>query len=150
MQKFLLLLISTLATLTAFAGDISLNLTITNSATLDYQNWLTETPVGQFGLINYTLTNSTNNIFSGVQFFPNLKGAFSYDDTRTTCSFSSTQPFYPGQTCQIVIKYQPTAYFEHNSLTFMVVGTSDQNDKVYSPGVTIPYSSCQKGQTVGC
>lgn len=126
-----------------------LNIKLTES--VDYQNFLTGTPVGQFGLANYTITNNSGDTITNMQFMPDLSGEFTYDDTRTTCYFNNTKQLQPNASCEIVIKYQPTHYNESGTINLLVKGETNQGFVYQSANaISIPYTSCGRGQNNGC
>ncbi len=109
----------------------------------DYINSLVEVPVGKFGLKNYVVTNTGNSTIR-LTSFPALTGAFSYDKYRSTCDYTSSQStvLLPSQSCNIVIKYQPTNYSENGNLDFSISGNNQVSKfSVLSTSLSIPYSS---------
>ncbi|MBX9867017.1 MAG: hypothetical protein K2Y14_08880, partial [Burkholderiales bacterium] len=117
----------------------------------DYaNNWLTYIPVGQFGLISYVITNSTDEVLSKMT-FPELSSypsGVTMDVTRTTCFCPTCSPvrsvssLEPGQSCTIVFKYQPTEYGVNSSFNYSMTFVGDSSKKILAtPIISIPFSS---------
>jgi len=89
-----------------------------NPKTKNYgNNTLVNIPVGQFGLVGYTLKNQTKYDMSPVEVskgaFPNSQ--FSEDVYRSTCI---NNPLSPEEECDVVIKYKPIYYNELGDIKF--------------------------------
>ena len=79
-----------------------------NSGT-NYRNSLQSVGVGNFGLLNLEIKNTTNTSLQSMR-FDILGGTanFSVDTYRTTCKLDASQKLAAGETCDYVIKYLPT------------------------------------------
>lgn len=117
----------------------------------DYaNNWLTYIPVGQFGLISYVVTNSTDEVLSEM-IFPELSSYpddVTMDVTRTTCFCPTCSPvrsvssLEPGQSCTVVFKYQPTTYDVSSSFNYSMTFVGETSKKTLAtPIISMPFSS---------
>jgi hypothetical protein len=113
-------------------------------------NWLTYIPVGSFGLISYVVTNTTDEIESGMVFpaVNSLPSGVTMDSWRTTCLCPTCLParsirnLEPGQSCTVVLKYQPTEYGVNSSFTYSMTFVGETSKKLLAtPLISIPFSS---------
>lgn len=89
-----------------------------NPKTQSYgNNTLGNIPVGQFGLVGYTLRNQTKYDMSPVEVskgaFPNKQ--FTEDVYRSTCINNELSP---QEECSVVLKYQPIYYNDKGEIKF--------------------------------
>ncbi len=150
-MKKILLVLCMAASTSAFAsnGVINLSKVSDDDAKSLYgigNNSLVNIPENQFGLVAYNVTNSGTIPLVNVS-FPILSGDFSYDNSRSTCqNINTSSQLAVNQSCVIVIKYQPTAYFGiiNGNLPLVITGLALNGDtlgSVNSSVVDIPFSA---------
>ncbi len=110
-------------------------------------NVITNVPTGSFGLVSYTITNTSNTNLYAITLLPSkvtgsgLPSGIIYDDTRTTCGLNNKFMLKPSQSCVVVFKYQPTIKGDAGTVNFNLSAIDDWNN-YYSSNITaIAYSS---------
>jgi hypothetical protein len=113
-------------------------------------NTLIYVPVNQFGLISYVVTNTTDELESGMVFpaATSYPSGVTMDVTRTTCLCPTCSPIRsvsslePGQSCNVVFKYQPIVYGENASFNYSMTFVGETSKKLFAtPLISIPFSS---------
>lgn len=124
-------------------------LVITKTPTVSWaNNQITNIPVGSFGLVSYTLTNTTDLNQYAVTITPSkvtgegLANGLTFDDTRTTCGLTNKFMLKPQQSCTVVLKYLPTTKGETGTVNLNFKTVDDwYNYSTVASDVAIPYTS---------
>jgi hypothetical protein len=113
-------------------------------------NTLIYVPVSKFSLISYVVTNTTDELESGMVFpaATSYPSGVTMDVTRTTCLCPTCSPIRsvsslePGQSCTVVLKYQPTEYGVNSSFNYSMTFVGETSKKLLAtPLISIPFSS---------
>lgn len=108
-----------------------------NPKTKNYgNNTLVNIPVGNFGLVGYTVKSQNRYDISDIQISKLPNSQFSIDTYRSTCIGKTLSP---QEECNIVIKYQPAYYSEFGFIKFRF-----ETEKLFTPYIVEEYSSRSK------
>lgn len=82
---------------------------VSEKSSTSYRNSLQFIAIGNFGLLNLEIKNTTNTSLQNIK-FDTLNGTanFSANNFYTTCKLDGLQKLAAGESCEFVIKYLPT------------------------------------------